>query len=87
MPRVLVTGATGFVGLALRSSTHSWICVHVVLRRHVGDEYFDVEQAIVGDLLESPDWTAAVRSVDLVVHLASRVHVSNESTLDVEWLY
>ena len=79
--RILVTGATGFVGSALvpvlRGRGH---VVRVAVRRPVaglGDE-----QVRVGDLGPDTDWREAVAGADAVVHLAARVHVMNESSAD-----
>jgi len=79
--RILVTGASGFVGTALlpalRERGH---VVRVALRRTVaglGDE-----QVMVGDLGPDTDWREAVAGVDAVVHLAARVHVMHESSSD-----
>jgi nucleoside-diphosphate-sugar epimerase len=79
--RILVTGASGFVGTALlpalRERGH---VVRVALRRTfagLGDE-----QVLVGDLGPDTDWREAVAGIDTVVHLAARVHVMYESSSD-----
>ena len=66
MPRVLVTGATGFVG-------------QVVCARLAKDGY-DVQAAT--RRLESTDWSRELDGVELVVHLAARAHVIKETATD-----
>jgi nucleoside-diphosphate-sugar epimerase len=75
--KVLLTGATGFVGRvvapSLAASGHS---VRAALRSPV-DGLSD-ETVIVGGLAPDTDWSRAVAGVDAVVHLAARVHVMRD---------
>jgi nucleoside-diphosphate-sugar epimerase len=82
MTRVLVTGATGFVGRALlpRLLDQGW-SVRAALRRSeppVPPLPATVETVTVGELGPDTDWRAALDQVELVVHLAARVHVMAE---------
>lgn len=82
--RILVTGATGFVGRALvehviLATPHQ---VRVALRRAATGGRTGCEQALVGEIGGGTDWRAALAGVDVVVHLAARVHVMNESATD-----
>lgn len=80
--RVLVTGASGFVGRAF--------CAEIAMRgllvrgmtRSAPDLPSCVENAIVGDMEGPTDWKEALAGRDLVVHLAARVHVMRETTTD-----
>lgn len=74
--RVLVTGATGFVGRTLcELLAREGYQVRAALRTdqalppHVG------EKALVGDLGGATDWTAAMTDVEFIVHAAARAHV------------
>ena len=76
--RILVTGATGFVGRTL--------CPVLAGRGHDvraavrGDSRVDVaDRVIVGDIGPGTSWDAALKGVDSVVHLAARAHVLNDS--------
>jgi nucleoside-diphosphate-sugar epimerase len=80
--KILVTGATGFVGRAL--------CVHL---QQQGYEVNAVVRAPSDDLLVSRvftlrsldsevDWTDALRGVDVIVHLAARVHIMRDTAGD-----
>lgn len=82
MTRVLVTGATGFIGRTLVPVLLAQgYAVRVALRddRSVPPE---VERAVVGEIGQATDWRAALDGVDAVVHMAARVHVMRESLPD-----
>lgn len=79
--RVLVTGATGFVGQALVARlTADGQRVRAAVRRAAPD--LAVEQVCVGDLGPHTDWDAVVAGQDVIVHAAARVHVMQERAAD-----
>ena len=82
--KVLVTGATGFVGKALCGElvAHGHAVVPAV-RRASGL----ANEAVVGDIDGATDWTAALTACDAVVHLAARVHVMDDTAQDPLALY
>ncbi|MGW9330550.1 NAD-dependent epimerase/dehydratase family protein [Bosea sp. NPDC055594] len=72
--RVLVTGASGFVGRhLLRELSAAGYLVRAALRRPL-PEIAGVEQVIVGDLSGFVDWSAALAGVRHVVHAAGLAH-------------
>ncbi len=79
---VLITGANGFVGSALSERLEKdRISVRCVVRALNSGQ--DVTNEIpIGSLSPETDWTAALRNVDQVVHLAARVHVMSEKSSD-----
>lgn len=81
--KILVTGATGFVGSALiqRLSDDGMTC-RAALRRTPDALPENVDRVLVGDLDESTDWSEALRDRDVVVHAAARVHVMQDNAED-----
>lgn len=74
--RFLVTGASGFVGTALLDK----LCraghpVRAVVRGPEPAVRSDIETVALGDLTGGVGWASALEGVDVVVHLAARVHV------------
>lgn len=80
MTRILVTGASGFVGRALlQGLTHgqheSPYSIRAAARREQSVDAEPAIQCIVhGDLSVPVDWSAAVDGIDTVVHLAGVAH-------------
>ncbi len=83
--KIMVTGATGFVGGALVnrlvSEGKSSIVVAAVRSKDVRS-LKEVQTVQVGDLLYTTDWTAALQDVMTVVHCAARVHMIKEKISD-----
>ena len=80
--KVLVTGASGWVGRALcERLLLEGVSVSAALRSAV-PMLPGCEVVQVGAIDEQTDWRAALADVDLVIHLAARVHVMNERAAD-----
>lgn len=79
--KVLVTGASGFVGSTLirRLKGTGRFAVRAAARRVLSTLPAGVEPALVGDLGPDTDWREALAGVDAVVHLSGRVHVLRDS--------
>ena len=80
-PIVLVTGATGFVGRHLSPilESNGWT-VRAAVRRPSG-----LNEVMVDSIGPDTNWQAALAGIDVVVHLAARVHHPNDR--DAEQLY
>jgi nucleoside-diphosphate-sugar epimerase len=79
-PRVLITGAGGFIGRALIAAAAP-LPLRAALRCEPAGG-FAADQVIVGDIGGETDWSQALRGVDFVVHLAARVHVMKPTPSD-----
>ena len=79
MTRVLVTGATGFVGrTVLPDLLARGYRVRAALRRPAPLPA-GIETVTVAELGPDTEWEPALAGVDLVVHLAARVHMPGET--------
>ena len=82
--KVLMTGATGFVGGQLlrvlaQGRNHEVI---VASRRAVVATPPGVKRLSTGFLDDTANWQVAVKGVGVVVHLAGRAHIMRESAID-----
>lgn len=78
--RILVSGAGGFVGTELvRSLLAAGHEVHGAVRRPLKQPVRGVEYVTTEDLGGDSDWTSVLAGVDVVVHLAARVHVMRDA--------
>lgn len=87
MARVLVTGANGFVGRVVCSTLpaagHEVRAAVRSPKRLAGISTGEVGEVVpVGSIGPETDWRAALSGVDVVVHLAGRVHVLKETLKD-----
>ena len=79
MARILVTGAAGFIGGALCPAlTAAGHRVVAGLRRETAMPD-GIETAILGDIGPATDWSATLRGIDIVVHLAQRAHAGRDA--------
>mgnify|MGYP000420881063 CR=1 FL=1 len=83
MKKILVTGATGFVGGAVM---HELVRLGAPIIAGVRNNGVlasnTVKQIKVGDISSITDWLPALSGVDVVIHAAARVHVMNDSSAD-----
>lgn len=87
MERVLVTGATGFIGthLARALLDEGWsVRASVRDRSRIAELPQAIDRVLVGDL-ERAVWDSAVKGIACVVHLAGKVHCKPGSVAEAEF--
>ena len=82
MVKILVTGANGFLGKSLTAELlrkKYSVCAAV---RSKELPINDVEVIVAGNIDDVTSWTEALNGVAVVIHLAARVHVMNDTSID-----
>lgn len=79
---ILVTGANGFVGKLLCAEllTHGYDVSAFMRSKVVSIK--NVKRTIIGAIDSGTNWSDALHEVDIVIHLAARVHVMNDTASD-----
>lgn len=79
MARILVTGATGFVGRSLIPAlTNAGHVVRCAVTTYV--DWLKEEQVLVERLETHFNWSNALKEIDIVIHLAARVHIMKDNS-------
>lgn len=79
--RILITGASGFVGRALTAVLNTAGCDWTAATRR-RDPGLAERQVEVGNFSAYTDWSAALCGIDCVIHLAARTHVLHDNSAD-----
>lgn len=80
--RILITGATGFVGqVAVEHLQRAGFDVRRALRKE-DNTVLAFDDVVVGDINGQTDWEDALQDVDAVLHLAGRAHQLNDKSQD-----
>lgn len=80
MTRVLITGATGFVGQVLcEVVAQAGYSVRAALRGENAAPAVAADSVKVGDIGAATDWSAALAGVNCVIHAAARAHVLHDN--------
>lgn len=82
MHRILVTGGTGFVGRPLVARLIQESYSVVIATRQSSSSVTNVDIFPIQCCDQTTDWRVGLQGVDTVIHLASRVHVMNDSSLN-----
>jgi nucleoside-diphosphate-sugar epimerase len=82
--KILVTGATGFIGRSLceRLLNDFYVRGSVRIIETPTNLPAGVQAALIESIGPNTDWSAALTGVDTVIHLAARVHVMGETSGD-----
>jgi nucleoside-diphosphate-sugar epimerase len=76
---VLVTGANGFVGKPLCAALFQREQVVCAAVRCANVQVENSGNVFVGDINDQTNWTDALSGINVVIHLAARVHVMNDN--------
>ncbi len=81
---ILITGADGFIGSALRRRLKAdGVALRAALRRNIcKSTALDEDTCEVGEIGPKTDWSLALKGVDVVVHLAARAHIMRDTASD-----
>ena len=82
--RILITGANGFIGQALLeffSNSDPSIKIRAVARK-IASCPSNIELIVVDDITHNTDWQHVLMGVDVIIHLAARVHVMADQSVD-----
>jgi nucleoside-diphosphate-sugar epimerase len=80
---ILITGATGFLGGAVvRSLLPNKQLNLLAAVRSIVDLPEGVDFSEVGEINQKTDWSELVKTPELIIHCAARVHVMNEKSTD-----
>lgn len=81
MTKVLVTGATGFIGKALVQALVQQAFDVIEGVRHLNQPASE-QQVELGELSSVTEYTDALQDVDVVIHLAARTHIMHDTASD-----
>jgi nucleoside-diphosphate-sugar epimerase len=84
-PRVLVTGATGFVGKALckKLFDDGWPVVGTYRTGYSANKLpVGIEKTWIKSIGPGTDWQEALKGIDTVIHLAAQAHVLGNTSAD-----
>ena len=81
MARILVTGATGFIGRALCLELERRGHAVLAASRGAAAPVVGAELRAIGDIGPRTDWSAHLARVEIVVHLAARAHRSPSAAI------
>ena len=85
MKNIIVTGANGFVGKTLCATlVEKGYFVRGIVRSRNSLEAVPsgVVSIVAGDIGENVDWQNIVKNIDIVIHLAARVHIIHKSKVN-----
>jgi nucleoside-diphosphate-sugar epimerase len=83
--KIVVSGANGFVGcrlIEILAEAGHQVVAAVRATKPLKSVYSNIAFSPIGDIGPSTDWTPVLYGIDVIIHLAARVHVMRESLKD-----
>lgn len=79
--QIFVTGALGFIGSALIPHLSLQGYPLIAATRHPTNALpIKTQQVAIGDLLSDTNWIPLLKNVDIIIHLAARVHIIHDTS-------
>ncbi len=78
MLNIAVTGASGFVGRQLCSELVLRGCKVTAFTRDLRNQLDNIDYHMIEDIVADTKWGSALDKVDVLIHLAARVHVMHD---------
>lgn len=79
--KIIVTGASGFVGRELCTALDNLNGIEIIAAVRGAGE-IGVQEVVVADINSDTAWKASLKQIDVVMHLAARVHVMQDDAED-----
>lgn len=76
--RILLTGASGFLGSSLLNRLNSIAEVVPVLREVSGA----TKNSVIHEINSETDWSDSLRDISVVIHCAARAHIMRDKSID-----
>lgn len=77
--RILLTGASGFIGRALYAELNHEVNQIIRITRK---KSFENSEVIVGDFENFKEWDGLLKNIDVIIHLAGRAHIFDDKSKD-----
>ncbi|MEL3927836.1 NAD-dependent epimerase/dehydratase family protein [Aeromonas enteropelogenes] len=77
--KILITGASGYIGSSLVQHLKDDLDI-IPVCRHSSKNNIDTESFVISDISSNTDWSRALKGVSFVVHLAALAHNSLQNT-------
>lgn len=78
--KILITGATGFIGKALITElVQQNFNVSIAVRHKINSLPRKIKQFVVGDFRDNPNFSVCLDKIDCVIHLAGKAHVIDKT--------
>ena len=82
--KILITGATGFIGKALVAELiQQDFNISIAVRQKTSLFPAEVKQFVVGNFESNPDFSTSLTEVDCIIHVAGKAHIIDKAQASV----